>query len=63
MSDPPRHFDDDEPVTSTLCLACGGDNRRVVETHHGYRTEVCPHCTEGAMSPRQEVEWRTRRKA
>jgi hypothetical protein len=58
---PRGRFDDEEPVTGTVCLACGGEAARVVETRTGYRTETCPHCTRGTMSPKQELVWRARK--
>lgn len=60
--DDPRNFPDDEPVTGTVCLACGGEFRVLEETATGHREAHCPHCTRGTMSPKQEVAWRLRRK-
>lgn len=59
---PPPDFPDDEAVTGTVCLACGGGWRVLEETPTGHRSATCPHCTRGAMSPKQEIAWRGRRK-
>jgi hypothetical protein len=55
-------FDEEEQVTLIPCVACGGDFRRVVECADGtYGTEVCRHCTQGAMSDAQLQKWKVAR--
>jgi len=58
----PGDFDDEEAVTGIVCLACAGDFRRTVTTATTHRESVCRWCVRGAMSPKQEVAWRNRKK-
>jgi hypothetical protein len=61
MTDPSDF--DDEPATGTICLACGGEFRCVEQFNDGqYKTVTCRWCTRGAMTPRQEMAWRDRRR-
>lgn len=49
--------------TLTLCLACGGEYKRVVERDDGkYHTIDCRWCHMGSMSPAQVLVWNTRTK-
>lgn len=51
--------DDDRP-TGTLCLACGGEGRILVESGTQYQAKRCPWCTAGVMTPEQIAAWRIR---
>jgi hypothetical protein len=58
MSDP--EFPEEEPPTGVVCMACGGDPRRVYETRDGMAMVRCQWCDGGVMTPAQAMAWRKR---
>jgi len=53
-------FPADERPTGTLCLACGGDGKKLTEEGSRYAMKRCIWCTGGVMTTEQLAAWKNR---
>lgn len=54
---PEASFPVDEAPTLVTCMACGGNFQILTESDRGHRMSICPWCTRGSMSAKQNARW------